>query len=336
MLYSSHSPSFDSFGLLGIVALAILVDDRTFCILTLLGTVFGSVVYFAFGGLTIEFMKLPTLIYASLMILSITFMKLIFFRNHNLSLNEKSKAYKTLAGAIAHEVRGPICTLTMVCENLACRNNFSDSELRQELAMIQRQAKKALTVVDTVLLQVRYIENSTATKRRAISLRDCVFAAINDAHFSDADRDKVHINCASHYPVLADHELLIQVFINLIKNALWAVRSLDKGKIEILVSSDANNVAIEILDNGVGISPKDQKSLFEPFCGKNKNGAGVGLAFCKLAIRNMHGSIKCESKEGQFTRFVIHLCGADLDKKETLNEFPSSMFVSNHDGYSRR
>lgn len=334
-LYSSHSPSFDSFGLLGIVALAILVDDKTFCVLTLMGIVLGSIVYFVFGGLTIELVKVSTLIYAGLMILSIAFIKLIFFRNHNLSLNERSKAYKTLAGAIAHEVRGPICTLTLACENLACRDSSSESGLRQDLAMIHRQAKKALTIVDTVLLQIKYIESSSTTKIHRLSLRDCIFAAINDARFSDSNRAWIKINCASDYLVFADRELLIQVFINLIKNALWAIRDLDRGQIDIIASSDAGGVAISIMDNGIGISLEDQKSLFDPFCGKNKNGAGVGLAFCRLAIKNMHGSIQCESKEGQFTRFLIHLRGIFLER-EISNEPPASMLVSNHDSYSRR
>ena len=117
MLYSTYSSSFDSFGLLGIVALAILVDDRAFCIITLLGVLLGGLVYFGLGGHMIPLIKVTTLIYAGLMVISIAFIKLIFFRNFNNMLKEKGQSYMTLAGAIAHEVRGPLCILNIVSEN---------------------------------------------------------------------------------------------------------------------------------------------------------------------------------------------------------------------------
>jgi signal transduction histidine kinase len=154
-LYSPHSPSFDSFGLLGIVALAVLVDDKAFCILTALGCGLGTLVFFAFGGLSIPSVKIITLVYASLMVFSIAFIKLILFRNHNINLNEKSKAYKILAGAIAHEVRGPICTLNLASENLIKNKNINNFE---QITIVKQQSKKVLRIVDSILLQVRFLE----------------------------------------------------------------------------------------------------------------------------------------------------------------------------------
>ncbi len=118
-LYSHYSPLFDSFELLGIVALAVLVDEKTYCVLTTLGILLGGVVYFLFGGMTIPITKISTLAYAGSIVVAITYMKLVFFRNQYLSLDEKNKTYKILAGAIAHEVRGPICTVNIACENFA-------------------------------------------------------------------------------------------------------------------------------------------------------------------------------------------------------------------------
>lgn len=175
LLYSKHSPSFDSFGLLGIVALALLVSDRAFCFLTLLGSSLGCLVYFAFGGFHIPLMKTMTLLYAALMVVSIAFIKLIFFRNHYASLTEKISANRIFAGAIAHEVRNPLSTIMLSCEN-------------GDLETTKTQAKRALSIVDSILMQLKYFEKDETAHPTPMSLQKTIEAACCDDYFSPKDR----------------------------------------------------------------------------------------------------------------------------------------------------
>ncbi len=320
-LYSSHSPSFDSFGLLGIAALAILVDEKIFCVLTILGIIFGVLVYFGFGGLTIPLIKLPTLLYAVLMVLSIMFIKLVFFRNYHVLIHEKNKAYKILAGAIAHELRRPISTLRIACED---RDNKT----------VMQQSNRALRIIDSILLQVKYLEKSYKIKCSQQSLRECVLKTIHDAYFSNYDRSQIIIDVPNEYAVSADRILLIQVFTNLIKNALWAFREAGEGLVQIKAQRINNQIIVSVLDNGIGISSHEQKKLFSPYFSNNKNGVGLGLAFCKLAIENMGGSIRCESEKGHHTNFLIRLPIPDKPKKETRYETTASMLVSDNHHFS--
>lgn|GEM_PF-4275119 len=320
VLYSTYSPLFDSFELLGIVALAVLVDDKAFCILTSLGIFLGCMVYFVFGGFYIPLTKVSTLAYAGSIVVAITYMKLIFFRNHYLSLDEKSKTYKILAGAIAHEVRGPICTIGIACENLG--QNVSEPE-KEKLSFVKQQTSKALSVIDSILLQVKYIEDSGQINRNKHSLRECVYLAINDPYFSDKDRALIEVNMEDDFVVLVDKLVLVQIFTNLIKNSLWAIRASGDGEIIMGAKRLGDKISISIYDNGVGISKRNLKKLFEPFFTRSEIGAGLGLAFSKLALKNMNGSIKCESKEGQFTRFTILLPGIFNQPQLALRQIPA-------------
>ena len=128
--------------------------------------------------------------------------------------------------------------------------NFSD----KEAAIIKNQSRAALNVIDSILLQIKYIENS------------------------------VKIKCKKHFKISA--------------------RKFN------------NKIEISFFDNGSGIKNYQLQKIFEPFFSADKHGAGLGLAFCKLAIKNMGGSISCESEEQFYTRFIITLRDANQVKGE--------------------
>lgn len=111
VLYSPNSEYYERFGVLGIVALAVLVDGPGFAILTSLGIVFGTAVFFLCGGTNLDHMGVNTMWHVLLMTGAVAFIKLVLFRNRDSAVAKKLDAYKTLAGAIAHEVRSPLANM---------------------------------------------------------------------------------------------------------------------------------------------------------------------------------------------------------------------------------
>jgi hypothetical protein len=95
VLYSPYTPSYESFGLLGILALAVLVDSKTFLVLTGWGVFFGTVVFFAGGGYVIDVGSPMKFAYSGIMVCSIAFIKFIFFRNHSVRQEERTRAFDT-------------------------------------------------------------------------------------------------------------------------------------------------------------------------------------------------------------------------------------------------
>ena len=90
-----------------------------------------------------------------------------------------------------------------------------------------------------------------------------------------------------------------------IKNALEAVR--DGGSIDIVLSSDDNDVITTVRDDGQGMTPEQVAHLFEPYRTSKEHGTGLGLMISSRIVRDHGGSISVESEPGEGTAFTIRL-----------------------------
>ncbi|HXC35643.1 MAG TPA: ATP-binding protein, partial [Candidatus Acidoferrales bacterium] len=100
---------------------------------------------------------------------------------------------------------------------------------------------------------------------------------------------------------------LNQVWTNLIDNAVDAVNG--EGKICVSTCRDADDIVVEVVDNGPGIPPEVQSHMFEPFFTTKSvgSGTGLGLVISNAIIANRHGGeIEFESRPGE-TRFKVRL-----------------------------
>jgi two-component system nitrogen regulation sensor histidine kinase GlnL len=118
-------------------------------------------------------------------------------------------------------------------------------------------------------------------------------------------------------PLLGDESLLIQLFLNLIKNAVEAVGENGVIRVTSRVVADysmtqkgeqrARMVAIEICDDGPGIRKDDMERLFTPFYTTKPNGTGLGLAICNNIVSEHRGMIKVDSDPTRGTTFTVML-----------------------------
>lgn len=329
VLYSPHTPSYESFGLLGILALAVLVDNKTFLVLTGLGIFFGTVVFYAGGGYSIDIGNPSKFFYSGVMVGSIAFIKFIFFRNHSIRQEERTRAFEILAGSIAHEVRTPL-SIVMMESNTELKENPQNPRI----VRINRVSVKALRVVDTILEQVKLLRADTPVDIKSNNLRDCIDNAIGDDIFTKQEQALIRIDCAENINFVGDAKMLSQAISNLLRNALCSISGKEDGRIEISVGNSHSQLRIDIEDNGQGIAADDLTHIFEAFYSKTK-GTGLGLAFCKLAIERMGGSIHAQSVKGRFARFSITVKKPCSEREVIHNEIPNSLPLPNHDSISR-
>ena len=87
---------------------------------------------------------------------------------------------------------------------------------------------------------------------------------------------------------------LSQCFNNLIKNAVEAVEKIPNPSIFINLNSKDNNIIIEIIDNGIGISQEMVNKIFEPYFTTKSKGTGLGLSIVKKIIEDHNGKIRIE------------------------------------------
>jgi protein-histidine pros-kinase len=122
--------------------------------------------------------------------------------------------------------------------------------------------------------------------------------------------------------VLADHQRLLQVLLNLLGNAVKYNRPGGEVKVS-WTEADNGRVQINVTDTGPGIEPDDQEQIFLPFerlGDETAEGTGLGLALAKSLIEVMDGTISVESSVGRGSTFTIELGGAEED--ELLSKRP--------------
>lgn len=156
---------------------------------------------------------------------------------------------------------------------------------------------------------------------------------LNQVHFADSietsialfgrqfekDGIKVEIDLEPNLPLVrADGSRLRQVVVNMISNAHHALKAkaVDSHELKVFRISArraGKTVRVEFYDNGVGIKREDVGKVFDPFftTRREAGGTGLGLSVSFGIIRDFGGTIRVESEEGKFTRFIIELTAVD-------------------------
>lgn len=228
-------------------------------------------------------------------------------------LNELNYTKDKFFSIVAHDLRGPLCTLIQIAE-LYFSNEMEFTE--KEKANIQMSFLNSLKVnyrlvenlISWAMVQMKK-EKPTTTQ---VDL-NLIINAISEMYEYVA-KDK-SIQILNHIPknsfVYADENHVHLIMRNLIGNALKF--SKNGSSIEISATTQENKVTIQVKDSGVGISPEIQKSLFSiekqttTKGTKGEKGSGLGLILVKEYTELNNGSIRFESTPGVGTSFYITL-----------------------------
>ncbi len=225
-------------------------------------------------------------------------------RKYELQLvqSEKMAALGVMAGGIAHQINNPLAILKAYCTNLL------DMVTDETITDIIKEMKEE---VDRTGKTVKSLLEFSRPSRGEYILTDVnvqIDKALDLVNHELEQRDiKVKKSLSLNLPqILADPNELSQVFLNLITNAYQSMQ--DGGKLIIRTKNISNNnIIIEFIDTGHGISEEEQNKVFDPFFTKKQNGTGLGLSICLTIIKKHGGWIKVKSKEGKETFFLIPL-----------------------------
>jgi two-component system, NtrC family, nitrogen regulation sensor histidine kinase NtrY len=105
----------------------------------------------------------------------------------------------------------------------------------------------------------------------------------------------------------ADASLIEQVLINLVVNAIEAVKESEEPRIMLsALAMVSGRVVIKVADNGTGMSAEVIENIFIPFFSTKKSGSGIGLSLCKQIMMLHKGNIQVQSVEGAGSAFLLH------------------------------
>jgi PAS domain S-box-containing protein len=217
-----------------------------------------------------------------------------------------------LTASITHEVNQPITAA--VTYALAARRFLSTDppnfpEVDDALSLIVREGNRAGEVVE----RVRALVKKVPTRKDAVAIDDAILEVIAITRAEAAsNRVSVRTQFADGLPrVQGDRVQLQQVILNLIVNAIQAMRGSGEGARELQISIDAvpseGGVRVGVRDTGPGLSPESLSRLFEPFYTTKPEGMGMGLSICRSIIEAHGGrlsAIPCEP-HGALFQFTI-------------------------------
>ncbi len=112
---------------------------------------------------------------------------------------------------------------------------------------------------------------------------------------------------ADNFTFFADEQMIVQVVINLVKNAVEALQEIVDPKVRITIEQNASNIFLNVEDNGMGIPPEIMDEIFIPFFTTKENGSGIGLSLSRHILRLHSGTLKVNSVQGEKTQFTLVL-----------------------------
>ncbi len=245
--------------------------------------------------------------------------KLVSLQNIRSELEEKEmEAWQKLVRVLTHEIMNsvtPISSLanTVESEIIGYLDNIEgepkiDKEDLEDIHLavqtIQRRSDGLIRFVN----DFRSLTHTPEPKFQMVSvmeLFDQISVLLKHELKSNHIKFIVNVN-PQNLALSIDPELIQQVLINLIKNAVQALEDRENKIIELLAYQDEkNNTLFKLKDNGPGIEEEAQTKIFIPFFTTKKSGSGIGLSLSRQIMRQHNASISVKSKVDEGTEFIL-------------------------------
>ncbi|HTQ65377.1 MAG TPA: HAMP domain-containing sensor histidine kinase [Puia sp.] len=241
--------------------------------------------------------------------------KLIAFQNVNEALDEtEALAWQKLLSVMTHEIMNSVAPISSLADTMLDRLHKSVSYLKEQPAAIEdlelgidtirRRSEGLLKFAETY----RNLNKITSPNLKKIYARD-LFENLHQLMQPTLEQKNIDLEIILKDPDLTlevDSSLVEQVLINLLVNAMEAVKDKPNPRVILAAQLINNKVTIKVADNGTGIPLSLMDKIFVPFFSTRKNGSGIGLSLCKQIMMLHKGNIQVQSVEGEGTAFLLH------------------------------
>jgi two-component system, NtrC family, nitrogen regulation sensor histidine kinase GlnL len=214
-----------------------------------------------------------------------------------------------LLGSIAHEIKNPLGGIKGAAQLL--RNNTQSACIDEYVDMIIKETDRLNLILQDYL---------TACKKpslNALNVHEVMEKALTimNPTIKKAGISLKRVYDPSLPQIIGDEGKLLQVFLNIVKNAVESMKKGGRLEVSTYPSDELfkengkikRMALISIKDSGKGISENDMKKIFLPFFTKKKYGSGIGLALSKKILRDHKGFIKVKSQKNKGTCFHVYV-----------------------------
>lgn len=213
--------------------------------------------------------------------------------------SEKLASIGRLAAGIAHEIGNPLTSIFSFVQIL--REMEQDEFKKESLETVYFHVNR----ISDILKQLSGFSKMPAGEPKNCQVNDIIETSINLIQYDKKAKNiSIVKELSSPLPeVIIDGNMLSQVFVNLILNAIDAMP--DVGTLIVRSMAKENNVVIQFEDTGAGIPKEDLTRIFDPFYTTKEKGTGLGLAVSYDIIKKMNGTLTAESEAGKGSVFTI-------------------------------
>jgi len=234
-------------------------------------------------------------------------------------LEEKEmEAWQNLIRVLTHEIMNsitPIASLASTVNGLLANGNEIDEEKHELKAdtiqdisdavyTIEKRSQGLLHFVESY----RQLTRIPAPKYQLFKISSLFnrIQQLMSSNISDGAIELIIKITPKELELTADPELIEQVLINLVKNAIDALKDTSDPQIKLTAKMDARSrIVLQVCDNGPGILKENKEQIFIPFFTTKKTGSGIGLSLSRQVMRAHRGSITLNTQKGKKTEFVL-------------------------------
>jgi len=232
-------------------------------------------------------------------------------------IRDLEKNREEFLAIVSHDLRTPLTSLKGFVEVLLGGDYDSPEKLREYLGILDSEADRMISLINDLLDLGRLESGKMVLHREAVQLDELAAYALRSMEglaarkgvsltFSGQDSGKLE--------VIADRRRLLQVFVNLLSNAIQFTP--EGSAVETVVRREDGSVLVEVLDDGPGVPPEERELIFEKYhqtelvsSGRGK-GSGLGLAIVKKIVDLHGGSIRLEGRLGRHGSSFIFVMDA--------------------------
>ncbi|HAF85267.1 MAG TPA: histidine kinase [Sphaerochaeta sp.] len=230
--------------------------------------------------------------------------------------SENLASMTTMAAGVAHEIKNPLAAmgihLQLLKKAFVRQQCLSMHEAQRYIDVLEEEITRLNSIVVDFLFAVRPLD----TRLRLGS----ILKTLNEvASFVEPElaENKVTLTCdfSTSLPKLEfDENLLKQVLLNLIKNAMNAMEQ--GGRLSLHARPDGNQVLISVQDTGIGMDDETLQKIFEPYYTNKATGTGLGLTIVYKIMKEHRGDITVKSRLGEGSTFTLSF---PIPKSERLS-----------------
>jgi signal transduction histidine kinase len=212
---------------------------------------------------------------------------------------------------VTHELKTPIAVIKLAVETLEMGRFRSDSERDKYLRTIQRESDRLTQLVNNILDFSRLESGQRALTLGPVDVADLVASTLESFRLRLEDAGfQWEVDIPGRLPpAKADAIALQHCLLNLLDNAVKYSR--DRKEIRVIAREREGWISLAVSDRGIGISPEDQKRIFDKFVRVETGlvhtvkGAGLGLSLVDQIIRAHHGRVELASTPGEGSIFTL-------------------------------